>query len=101
MKTGMKAVASVALAVALAGASTALAQPQVSIQQEEQAHPRIVQAIRDAEGSLAKLREAPDDFGGRKAKAIADLQTAIHSMRAALFYRLHMDDAALDAINLR
>ena len=90
------------MAAALA-ATTALApivasaQPMVDYRQEAAAHPRMVQAIRQAEGSLRLLQAAPDDFGGRKARAISDLRQAIHSMRAALFFRLHMDDRAIDA----
>jgi hypothetical protein len=85
--------------VALAAPAFA-APPQLTIQQEEHAHPGMVAAIRESEDALAKLRAAGDDFGGRRAKAIQDLKTAIHSMRAALFYRLNLDDAAIDAVNM-
>ena len=53
--------------------------------------------VHDTEGALRELQAAPDDFGGNKAAAIADTKRAIHSMRKALFFRLRMDDAALDA----
>ena len=82
---------------ALAAPQIASAQPALTIQQEAQAHPRIVKAIHDSEGALRALEAAPDDFGGHKAQAIADLRKAIHSMRKALFFRLRMDDAAIDA----
>jgi hypothetical protein len=39
---------------------------------------------------------APDDFGGNKAAAIRDTEQAIHSLKKALYFRLKMDDAALD-----
>jgi hypothetical protein len=42
------------------------------------------------------LEAAPDDFGGNKAAAIADTRKAIHSLKRALYYRLKMDDAAID-----
>lgn len=95
-----------ALAVALSmmgGASiaalpqAAAAQPMITVQSEAAAHPRIVKAIRDMENAYRALQAAPDDFGGDKAQAMADLRTAIHSARRALFFRLHMDDAAIDA----
>jgi hypothetical protein len=44
------------------------------------------------------LEAAPDDFGGNKAAAIRDTRAAIHSLKKALYFRLHMDDAALDAV---
>ena len=50
-------------------------------------------------GSAVALRLAIGDFGGNKAQAIHDCQVAIHSLRRALYFRLHMDDAApLDRI---
>jgi hypothetical protein len=97
MRMNSKAI-TMALALAITGAPLlASAQPMLGIRQEAAAHPRIVQAIRQAENSLRLLQAAPDDFGGRKARAISDLQRAIHSMRAALFFRLRMDDRAIDA----
>jgi hypothetical protein len=42
------------------------------------------------------MEAAPDDFGGNKAAAIHDARAAIHSARKALYFRLHMDDEALD-----
>jgi uncharacterized membrane protein len=101
MKRQTKIVA-MAAALGLAGPLVALpqmgaAQPMITYQQEAAAHPRIVKAIHDSEGALRELQAAPDDFGGRKAQAIDDLRRAIHSMRRALFFRTHMDDAAIDA----
>ncbi len=74
----------------------AIAQPQLSIQQEQRSHPRIVVAIRDMHAALNDLREAPHDFGGNKAAAMHDSEVAIHSLKKALYYRLKMDDAAID-----
>ena len=53
-------------------------------------------AIRDMDGALSDLREAPHDFGGNKAAAMHDTEKAIHSLKKALYFRLHMDDAAID-----
>lgn len=74
---------------------TAQAAPS-SVQQEEAAHPRLTAAIQHMREALHELEAAPDDFGGNKAAAIRDTKTALHSLRKALYYRLHMDDAAID-----
>lgn len=74
------------------------AAPQPSIQSERAAHPRIVEAIRLMQDGLRELEAAPDDFGGNKAAAIADTRKAIHSLKRALYYRLKMDDAAIDGV---
>jgi hypothetical protein len=74
---------------------TASAQPY-TVQGEMAGHPRIVEAIRHMESAYALLRAAPDDFGGNKAQAMSDTRAAIHSLRRALFYRLHWDDATID-----
>jgi hypothetical protein len=85
------------LVIAL-GVSPALttAAPQFSIQSEEAAHPRIVEAIHHMKEALHEMEAAPDDFGGNKAQAIHDCRLAIHSLRRALYFRLRMDDAAID-----
>ena len=46
--------------------------------------------------ALSELEAAPDDFGGNKAAAIADTRKAIHSLKKALYFRLKMDDEAVD-----
>jgi hypothetical protein len=74
----------------------ASAAAQLSIQSERAAHPRLVEAIRMLQDGLRELEAAPDDFGGNKAAAIADTRRAIHSLKRALYYRLKMDDAAID-----
>jgi hypothetical protein len=73
-----------------------MAAPQFTIQSEEAAHPRIVEAIHHMKEALHEMEAAPDDFGGNKARAIQDCKVAIHSLRRALYFRLHMDDAAID-----
>jgi hypothetical protein len=72
------------------------ADPALSVQSERAAHPRIVAAIREMKEALRELESAPDDFGGNKAAAIADTRKAIHSLKRALYFRLKMDDAAID-----
>jgi hypothetical protein len=85
------------VALGVAGRSApALADPQLSMRSEEMAHPRLVKAIHEMRDALRELREAPDDFGGNKGAAIRDTEQAIHSLKKALYFRLKMDDAALD-----
>lgn len=74
----------------------ASADPALSVQSERAAHPRLVAAIREMKTALRELEAAPDDFGGNKAAAIADTRRAIHSLKRALYFRLKMDDAAID-----
>ena len=70
----------------------------MTIQSEEALHPRLVEAIHHMKEALHEMEAAPDDFGGNKARAISDCRVAIHSLRRALYFRLHMDDAAIDRI---
>ena len=58
---------------------------------EEQAHPNIAKSMRDIGDALRHLQEAPDDFGGRKGQAEADLKQAYASLRKALYFRLYQD----------
>jgi hypothetical protein len=93
--------AAMAAAFTMVGALGLAALPQAAMaqitpQQEAAAHPRIVEAIRHMEAAYAILEQAPDDFGGNKAQAMAQTRSAIHSLRRALFYRLHWDDNAID-----
>jgi hypothetical protein len=94
-------VASAAFTIIAAGFAaapvTAWAQP-LTPESERAAHPRIAQSIADSEAALHLLEAAPDDFGGYKAQAINDLRAAIHSLKRALYFRLKMDDAAIDRI---
>jgi hypothetical protein len=91
--------AAVLVALAIGGPPTvAVAAPQLTIQSEEAAHPRLVKAIHEMKEALHELEAAPDDFGGNKAAAIRDTRAAIHSVRKALYFRLHMDDEAIDKV---
>lgn len=58
---------------------------------EEARHPNIVKAMHDIEKSMDALHNAPDDFGGRKAQAEADLKQAYISLRKALYFRIYED----------
>jgi hypothetical protein len=76
----------------------AAAQPSPEMRAQIAAHPNMVEAIRDMQLAYRALDRAPDTFGGHKAAAMADLQRAIRSTKRALFYRIRMDDAALDRL---
>jgi len=80
------------------GAAAMSASAAPTVQSEEAAHPRIVDAIHHMREALREMEAAPDDFGGNKAQAIHDTRVAIHSLRRALYFRLHMDDAAIDRL---
>jgi len=58
---------------------------------EEAGHPNVTNAMHDIEKSMRSLHNAPDDFGGHKAQAEADLKQAWISLRKALYYRLYKD----------
>jgi Skp family chaperone for outer membrane proteins len=58
---------------------------------EEDKHPNIAKAMHDIEQSMRSLHAAPDDFGGHKAQAEADLKQAWISLRKALYFRLYED----------
>jgi hypothetical protein len=58
---------------------------------EEAKHPNITRAMRDIEKSMQALHDAPDDFGGHKGQAEADLKAAYVSLRKALYFRLYQD----------
>lgn len=80
----------------IAAPMTGVAAPDVTIQQERAAHPLIVEAIHHMQTALRELESGKEDFGGNKAVAIADTRKAIHSLKRALYYRLKMDDAAIE-----
>ena len=60
--------------------------------QELREHPRIAAAIRELEGAIQYMERAPHDFGGHKAKAIADSRQAIQQLRLAMQYRASQDN---------
>ena len=61
------------------------------MQAEENKHPNITRAMHDIEQSMHALHDAPDDFGGHKGQAEADLRAAYISLRKALYFRLFQD----------
>ncbi len=58
---------------------------------EEASHPNVTNAMHDIEKSMKSLHNAPDDFGGHKSQAEADLKQAWISLRKALYFRLYQD----------
>ena len=81
----------VGLALSLAGSATpALAQQ--TMKSERVHHPRIAKAIQELEEAIKYMEAAPHDFGGHKAKAIADSRQAIEQLRKALEYREMKDN---------
>ena len=77
------------------------AQAALTPQQEWSSHPNMVRAYRSVEAALVDMQRAPNDFGGNKARAMEDARRAMHSIRRAIFFRLKMDDAAIDAAQVR
>jgi uncharacterized membrane protein YccC len=74
-----------------------LAFAQVSFAQETakkelREHPRIAAAIRELQGAIEYMERAPHDFGGHKARAIADSRKAIEQLRLAMQYRARQDN---------
>jgi hypothetical protein len=65
---------------------------------ERAAHPNLAHAIDQMYAALADLRAAPDTFGGHKGQAVIDLEHAILSTKRALYFRMHVDDRALEGI---
>jgi len=54
-------------------------------------HPRIATAVADLEDAIAYMENAPHDFGGHKAAAIAACHKAINQLRKAMAYRAKKD----------
>jgi hypothetical protein len=58
---------------------------------EEDKHSNIAKAMHDIHDAIDALNKAPDEFGGHKAQAAADLNASYISLRKALYYRLYED----------
>ncbi|MEP6747845.1 MAG: hypothetical protein ABJB86_08965 [Bacteroidota bacterium] len=58
---------------------------------EEEQHPNIAKSMQDISDAMKHLHEAPDDFGGHKGQAEADLKQAWISLRKALYFRIYKD----------
>jgi len=66
--------------------------PEVNLMRaEEAAHPNIAQSMHDLENAMRHLSDAPENFGGHKVQAQADLKQAWISLRKALYYRIWQD----------
>jgi len=105
MTRRLETTAAMTAALAIAGAMGLAALPQTAAAQpytmagEVAAHPNLASAIRKMQSAYADLQAAPDNFGGNKAQAMAQVKAAIHSLRRALFYRLKTTDAQIDGFN--
>lgn len=90
MTKSIRAAALAAVCLAGLGGTPALAQQ--TVRSEAAHHPRIAAAIRELEEAIRYLEAAPHNFGGHKAKAIADSRAAIAQLKLALAYRAAEDN---------
>ncbi|MGD0960681.1 MAG: hypothetical protein ABSB19_12815 [Methylomonas sp.] len=96
MKINIRIIVSSLILVTSAIFTSVYADPQYSIRDEEAAYPGLVNAVHGMNAALKELQGSPNDFGGNKAKAIADLKAAIDSTKRALYYRLQTDEDHYD-----
>jgi len=73
--------------------------PPRTMKQDEEAHPGLVKGIHAVRDARDELEHDSNDYGGHKKKAIEDLDKSLHSLKKALYFRLKMDDKAIDAAN--
>lgn len=78
----MKFISGIVLGVVLSAGTWSL-----MAQNERAMHPRLAAAIASLKDARAYLQEAPHDFGGHKAAAIAATDNAIRQLNMALAYR--------------
>jgi hypothetical protein len=79
----------------MVAALAALATPVFAQQtghSEMQEHPRIAKAVQALEDAIKYMENAPHDFGGHKAQAIADSRKAVEQLREAMKYRAAQDN---------
>ena len=62
-----------------------------SVREEAREHPRIAKAIHELEDAIHYMEAAPHDFGGHKAEAIEQSKKAVQQLRLALAYRAAVD----------
>lgn len=69
------------------------AQPpsQGAMNHEVNEHPRISAAIASLQDAIDYMQNAPHNFGGHKAAAIAQCQKAINQLNKAMAYRARRD----------
>jgi hypothetical protein len=70
----------------------AAAQAQ-TLEGERAAHPELVRAEIHLKEAIRALEAAPGDYAGHKGVAITDARRALHSLRAALYFRLKADES--------
>ena len=92
----MKSLVSIMLFSALAISLLALADApavaeQPSMGEEKAEHPRIAAAITALEDAIAYMKEAPHDFGGHKAAAIAAAEKTVKQLHKTLKFREKAD----------
>jgi hypothetical protein len=85
-----KLVIALSTCLLLASLDATIAHAQ-NMRSEAEAHPRIVQAIRNLEDAIAYMEAAPDVFGGHKGAAIAASRAAVSELRASLAFRANQD----------
>ena len=81
-----------ALALSVAAGAVTPSFAQETYKQELKEHPRLVKAIIDLEDAIAYMEKAPHDFGGHKAKAIADARAAVVQLKEAIKFRVRQDN---------
>jgi len=88
LKSGLAATA-LALCLAASFVTPSFAE---GYKEEMKEHPRIVKAIIELEDAVVYMEKAPHDFGGHKAKAIADSRAAIVQLKEAIKYRVKQEN---------
>ena len=86
------AFAATTVALCLASGAVTPSFAQETYKQELREHPRLVKAIVDLEDAIAYMEKAPHDFGGHKAKAIADARAAVVQLKEAIKFRVRQEN---------
>ena len=76
----------------LVGALPSAGFAQATVKEEFNEHPRIRAAVNELREAIAYMEKAPHNFGGHKAKAIADARAAINQLTAAMAYRARQEN---------
>ena len=87
-----KVVLAAMMSAMLVGVVPAVSFAQATVKEEFAEHPQIRTAVRELEAAIAYMEKAPHNFGGHKAKAIADSRAAIGQLRAAMAYRANVEN---------
>jgi hypothetical protein len=81
----------IALAVSLCGSFIATPVFAEGVREEAAEHPRIAKAIHELEDAIHYMEAAPHDFGGHKGEALEASRKAVEQLRLALAFRAHQD----------